>query len=401
MFAVIARNKKASIYIFALAAALVLVSLVVGLSATIMQFRRNSRTNTEIDRAKIYAELGVRHALYFTSVEPNWRSLLQSGTWLQDIPIDNATYTVTGTDPDDGSLLDGDEFIVELTCTAKINRTQQTLSVLTQNYPSELLKYAVAADGLLKISDRVQINGNAFTNDSIDKKNADTWIFGNAQAVGIIHEVRNITGIIAPGSDPKSFPDDQAIIDFYLTQSTPIPFQEHIQKVLITPNSNPYGPTNPDGIYSIDCANQRIEIRDCRIFGTLVLINPKSDSTIGEGMNWQPGKPNLPALIIDGPIEIRTTINLDEDHCDTDFNLPHEPGFDDNNDIFLNKITGPIFCRGDLTISQRSKIVGPVIVTGALEVKHDAEITADSQFYDQPPKMFMDSRLDLIPHTWR
>ncbi|MCP4710328.1 MAG: hypothetical protein GY869_17030, partial [Planctomycetes bacterium] len=343
----IKQNKKASIYIFALATAMVLVSLVVGLSAIVMQFRRNSRTNTQIDRAKIYAELGIRHALYFTSVEPNWRSMLKNGTWLQDIPIDQATYTVTGIDPDDGSLIDGDEFTIELTCTAMINRTRQTLSVLAQNYPSELLKYAVAAGGLLKISNLARINGNASTNDSIDKTGADSWILGNAEAVGIINEERNITGIIAPGSDPKSFPDAQAITDYYLRNATPIPFQNLIENVLITPNFNPFGPPNPDGIYSIDCAGQKIVIRNCRILGTIILINPKSDSTIGEGINWHPAGPHLPALIIDGTIKINPTKDLSEADAQNELNLPHEPNFGDLTTIFPNLINGPIFCRGN------------------------------------------------------
>ncbi|MCP4707922.1 MAG: hypothetical protein GY869_04790, partial [Planctomycetes bacterium] len=194
----ITKNKNGSIYIFALAAAMVLVSLVVGLSAVILQFRRSSRTNTQIDRTKIYAELGIRHALYFTSVEPNWRSMLQNGTWLQDIPIDDATYTVTGTDPDDGSLLDGDEFFIELTCTATINRTNQTLSVMAQNNPTELLKYAASAGGDLIISQKARIQGNATTNAQINKTDPESRIQGNAEAVGNIHETRNITGFILP-----------------------------------------------------------------------------------------------------------------------------------------------------------------------------------------------------------
>ena len=397
----ITKHKKASIYIFALAAALVLVSLVVGLSAIIMQFRRSSRTNTQIDRAKIYAELGIRHALYFTSIEPNWRSMLVNGIWLQDIPVDNATYTVTGIDPDDGSLIVGDEFIVELTCTAKINLTQQTLSVLTQNHPSELLKYAVAAGGLLKIGNNAVINGDASTNDQIDKS-ADSIIVGNAEAVGIIDKQDNINGIIAPGSDSKSFPDDQAIIDYYLNHATPIPFIDKIDNVLLTPTINPLGPANPDGIYSINCANEKIEFNNCRIIATIILINPKNDSFIGEAINWQPARPHLPALIIDGFIEIKPNKDfIEEADVKVDLNLPQEPGFGSIAAVYPNIITGTIFSRGDLKISNDTNILGPVIVTGILEIKDNTIITADSQFFDIPPKMFMDSRLELIPHTWR
>ena len=396
------KHKKASIYIFALAAAMVLVSLVVGLSAIIMQFRRSSRTNTQIDRAKIYAELGIRHALYFTSIEPNWRSLLQNGTWLQDIPIDNATYTVTGIDPDDGDLLDGDEFTIELTCTATIDRTQQTLSVLAQNHPSELLKYAVAAGGNIIIANQVHINGDVSTNANFSKTGAGTLVNGNVEAVGTIKDTTNITGIIAPGSDPKSFPDNQAIIDFYLNQATPIPFQNLIEKVLITPNSNPFGPTNPDGIYVIDCANQKIQIQDCRIVGTLILINPAVDSTVEASVNWRPARPNLPALIIDGGgLIIQPKIDLDEAQVGADFDLPGQPSFGDTNNVFPNLIQGTIYCNGDLTLDESTIIHGPVISTGTLQLTKNSVVTADPLFFNNPPKMFMDSQLDLIPNTWR
>ena len=280
------RKKNGSVYFLTLASALVLVALVLGLSVHNLQFRRSSRSRTQIDRAYIYAELGIRHALYFTKIEPNWRQVLTNGTWLEDIAVDQATYTVTGIDPIDGDLTNNPDDPVVLTSTATIDDVNRTFTVRTRPTPLKILKYAVAAANDIYISTHVRINGNITSNTNINKSGGDTWIFGNAEAVGTIHENTNISGDIAPGSSPKDFPNAGEIMTYYTSRATVIPYIDTIEDILLSPSSNPFGPTNPNGLYYIDCGNQELTIKNCRIIGTLIIRSTVIDEiTIESAIN--------------------------------------------------------------------------------------------------------------------
>ena len=131
-------KNKGSIYFLALASSIVLVLIVMGIATVILQFRRSSRGNTAIDQGYVYAELGIRHALFFTHDTTNWRDVLNNGIWLEDIPVDSAVYSVAGIDADDGTLPGDYEDTVILTCTATVNGVTRQLSVTTEQKPSKL-----------------------------------------------------------------------------------------------------------------------------------------------------------------------------------------------------------------------------------------------------------------------
>ncbi|MCK4628115.1 MAG: hypothetical protein KAT56_03870, partial [Sedimentisphaerales bacterium] len=314
------RKENGSVYFLTLASAVVLVALVLGLSVHNLQFRRSSRSQTQIDRAYIYAELGIRHALHFTKVEANWRQLLNNGKWLEDITVDQATYTVTGIDPVDGDLTNNPDDHVILTSIATIDGVNRTISVKTQPAPLRILNYAVVADGNVNISSHIKINGDVTSNADINKSGSDTWIFGNAEAVGTIHETTNISGDIAPGSSPKDFPNAVEIMTYYTSRATGIPYIATIENVLLSPSSNPFGPTNPDGLYYIDCGIEKLTIKNCRIVGTLIIRSTAIDKIyIESAINWRPARPDYPALIVDhnlSRVHIRTDKDLDEDSID-------------------------------------------------------------------------------------
>jgi len=399
------RKETGSVYFLTLASAIVLVALVLGLSVHNLQFRRSSRSQTQIDRAYIYAELGIRHALHFTTVEPNWRQALNNGTWLKNIAVDQATYTVTGIDPVDGDLTNNQDDPVVLTVTATINDVNRTISVKTQPAPLEILHYAVVAAEDINISDHIRINGDVTSNNDINKSGGDTWIFGNAEAVGTIHETTNISGDIVPGSSPKDFPNAGEVMTYYTSRATVIPYVATIEKVLLSPSSNPFGPTNPDGLYYIDCGINKLTIRDCRIVGTLIIRSTVTDKIyIESAVNWQPARPDYPALIVDhnlSRIHIKTDEDLDEDEIEADLSLPGEPGYGDDDDIYPNIIKGLIYCYNDISLESNSNIHGTVIARSAIVVKGEAVCTYDPAILDNPPKCFCNNALIPVHGTWR
>lgn len=397
------KNKVGSVYILALACALVLVALVMGMSYQLLQFRRTSRSDVSAERASIYAEFGIRHAQHFTMVEPLWRQLLTSGQWLVDIPVDQAVYSVSGVDPVDGILINNSYDPVILTSTATIKDVTRTIQVEAHNAPVILLRYAVSAGGDIGIDNHVRVNGDITSNADINKTGSDTWVFGDAQAVGTIENTDNITGDISPGSPAKTFPDDSQITGFYQAWATWIFYQPEISDVVLSPTFNPFGMPNFAGLYVINCADQKIVIKNCRIIGTLILINPKSDSKIEAAINWQPALADYPALIVSGNmITIEPDQDLNEDEREVDFSLFGESGYGDNEDVFPNLITGTIYIDGDLDVKKETHISGPVIVTGNVALKDNAILDADTaSYYDHPTSMFCYSYLAPIPGTWK
>ena len=93
--------------------------------------------------------------------------------------------------------------------------------------------------------------------------------------------------------------------DYYQTNGTTISIaslpvvdsKRTIENVVLDAASNPYGATNDEGIYVIDCLSQDIRIRDCRIVATLVLVERGGNSEIAGSVNWSAAVANYPVLL--------------------------------------------------------------------------------------------------------
>ena len=401
MISVYGKNNRASAYFMTLTAAVVLVSMVLGLSYLMLQFRHTSRSSGQVDQARIYADLGIQHALHFTEEAYNWRDILPNGVWLSNVTAGDGTYTVGGIDSTDGDLTDDSGDPVLLTAMAAVGGVTRTVQVQAQNAPILLLRYAVAAGDTVDINNDVQVFGDVTSNANIDKSGGGTWIYGDAEAVGIVHETENITGDIVPNSDAKLFPNNGTILAYYSARATAIPYQGTMEEVVLSPTSNPYGLADPDGLYLIDCGGEKIVIRNCRIVGTLILVNPKDSSLMEKGLNWRPARSDYPALIVDG---LRMTIKPDPflpEDGKFDVSLPTEPGFGTMAGSYPSIIEGLVYCSGELKLEKDCSIQGMAMAGGVLTLNDDAQIQYDPALRSNPPKCFSESHLSVTDGTWR
>ena len=397
------RTRPGGVYFLVLAAAVILSALALGLAYQMLQYRQGVRAAAAVRQARLSAELGIRHALYFTRVQPNWRNQLNNGRWLSNVVAGDALYNVSGEDPLDGNLNNGDADPVLLTCTAAVGPVSRTVRVRTRNQPSPLLSYAVAAGGNLDIGNRARITGDVTSNASIDKSGADTYIFGNAEACGTIAEQSNISGVIAPGSPAKTFPNPLDVFNYYTARATAIPFTSTLAGVLLSPTSNPFsGPLNPDGLYKINCANRTITIKDCRIVGTLLLTGVKSGSKVESAVSWRPARSDYPALLFDGgSVDLGFSGALQETKVHVDLSLPTEPGFGSQSDTYPSEIAGLVYGTGDLKYLDEANVRGVTIVTGVFEVTDDVQCAFDAVVRDSAPPGFTESYLAPIAGTWQ
>jgi hypothetical protein len=175
--------------------------------------------------------------------------------------------------------------------------------------------------------------------------------------------------------------------DFSIRETTTGRF---IYRQVLSPSLNPFGgTTNSQGIYWINCNNNRIVIERSRIFCTLLLINPGAGSCIANGpISWQPAIAGYPALLVDADsvdnadFSINATNrSLIEKENGVNYNptgaAHDEFGQDvDMNDIYRCQIRGLVAVRDDLSFQNRALIRGQVIVgddlnssSGELEIE--------------------------------
>ena len=188
--------------------------------------------------------------------------------------------------------------------------------------------------------------------------------------------------------------------DVAMVMVNPPPPPPHtIYRQVLSPQYNPFGggATNSDGVYVIDCQNQNIFFQDCRIVGTLVLLNAGSESSIRSGsLNWEPARDNFPALLVDGNFSIQmTTAGLSESRLDANFNPPAAPypyanGSADNDtqDIHLSEINGLLYATGDLETAGALNLNGSLMTEGQLTIRGTHTWHGTSVFRQNPPPGF-------------
>jgi Carbohydrate binding domain len=172
---------------------------------------------------------------------------------------------------------------------------------------------------------------------------------------------------------------DANTVDFFIDSLTirEVLSGRLIYQQTLGPGVNPFGAPNSQGIYWINCSGQKLYIERSKIRGTLLVINPGSDSCIGPGpINWSPAVPGFPALMVtaDDPTSADFTIaatnrTLGEADNSVNYNPVGVPDDDfgedaDMADTYPSEIRGLVVIRDELTFQNNATIRGQVIAGG-------------------------------------
>jgi hypothetical protein len=176
-----------------------------------------------------------------------------------------------------------------------------------------------------------------------------------------------------------------------------------IYRQVLGPSVNPFGSTNAQGLYWINCNGNRLIIERSRIKGTLLVINPGSGSCIGEGpISWSPAVAGYPALMVDADTATEADFDilannrgLSETENGVNFNpagAPHDDlGTDnDTSDIYRSSIRGLVVIEDDLSYANSPLIQGQLVVGGDIRSSSGAmevELLPDAQL-NPPPGFF-------------
>lgn len=186
-----------------------------------------------------------------------------------------------------------------------------------------------------------------------------------------------------------------------------------LRNVLLSPGSNPFGPTNALGIYVIDLSGNRMLVDNIRIAGTLVLLNPGPNTAIGNNVLIEPAFPWMPSLLVNGDITFMgTNAGPNEATIGVNLNPPHTPfeGQYDNDttDVYPGRLGGVAYVTGNATFAlTRQNIRGSLLVGGNVRVNASVvvDIAYDPSVAFLPPLGFFEDAgglaLDPGSIAWR
>jgi len=186
----------------------------------------------------------------------------------------------------------------------------------------------------------------------------------------------------------------------------------YIDHKLLSPNSNPFGATNANGIYVLDCGGKDVIIADSRIVGTLVLKRASANTVIRGSINSEPAIASYPALLTDSRITVALNATpLSESNLGMNFNpigspYPYAGGTADaaTMDTYPSQINGIVYSATDMDFSGDTTILGNITVNGKTSILGTAlRLTYSNVSYNQPPPGFDVSGvlMNPVPGTWQ
>ena len=405
-------SRRGSTYVLVLGLSAIIMTLALGAMALARLQARQGRGTADVAHARLCAHAALEFGRHLIKNDTAWREHYTNGMWGTDVPAGRGTASPQVIDPGDGDLADDDLEPVVLTGTGKRGLAVQKMRVtlLADAKGLGCLQTALHVGHDLKLKTcTVQCDQTLSANHDIIASGA--FVYAAAEAV---HALSGGTyhGTTTVGVDERSMPDASEVFAAYASRGVAIPYWaipwdngvRLMDEVIFSPGHNPFWPytTSPNGVYVIDCQGQDICIRDCRIVGTLVLLNAGDGTCIDQAVHWKPAVENYPALLVDGKLAFREDGSaLDEDMENENFNPAHTPyeGQSDSDqlDQYPSRIEGLIYIRDNASVES-----GIVTVCGTIVVGHDLTVEPytllhleyEPEFLNNPPPGFIE-RIDM------
>ncbi len=417
--------RRGTIYVAVLGVTMIVaVMALAGASISRLELRI-AGDQVDQQQARLLARSAIEFGLHWIEETPSWRADLQADPNLITHAFGEGAFECLVVDSD-GSLVDdttdgvtlygygevGGAVAVEsvhlmaagdgLTCLEAALHSGSSFSLTTGDI---LARHDINTNQMVSANGTISANANYAT------------IEGDAWATGAI------AGQVAGSKwqnegTPREMPGD-SVFDYYtatgawidITSLPEASGSRVIEKQVLSPASNPYGATNPEGIYVIDCQGQSLLIKESRIVGTLVLLNPGTDCETDSVLLMEPAVANYPVLLVDGDFRIGSSnLTMKEGGfggLDTNFNpvgTPYEGTEDsDQSDSYPSRLLGLVYVRGTARFEgiDFPRIDGG-LVCGSLVSDTGYTVNYDDLYLNYPPPGFRNGdTMAIIPGTWR
>ena len=403
-----AHRRRGMMYAAVLGCAMLVT--VIGLSAlmALRVERRFAEGTADFAQARLYARSAVEMGFDRITRHSNWRQNYPSGVWEADQPIGTGTYTLEGVDPVDNDLryLNADPVMLTGTGVEGNARYKLQVTLVGESLPLGCLEVALHAGNDLNFNNSIVVGDQTISaNNSVTE--SGSTVSPDVEAVNSISG-SGYTGTTTTGIAPRSMPDPVTVFDYYIDNGTEITVPGYlIENQLLSPTTNPYGPTDPQGIYVVDCQTQNFTIRETRIVGTLVLLHAGAGSEITPQVNLEPAVSNFPVLLVEGSFTVNTGATaLSESSAGVNFNPPGTPyaGSEDSliDDSYPAVVKGLVYVSVDLVTNTNSAFEGVVVVGNTFTGPDNVTVNYGSAAHTNPPPGFAEPPQMLISSgTWR
>ena len=374
------RAARGTVYLIVLST--VALATTIGIAGVLVaqSQRRAAQARFQAAIARANAMSAVEFGLQIAQNTAAWRASIQPDGIALNRASSSGNMKLTVTDPADSNLTNSLSDLVTLTGEGTFGTSLQMVRVkLTPSAtPLDSLTPGVTVNGTISFSGSgttyIRADGGIQSNTSISS--ATVTIVSPVSAVGAITGTGYSVGSTTPVR-ARQMPTASSVLAIYAAMATTIPYGSisgnKIDKVLLSPNSNPWGANNAAGVYLINCNNNTIEISKSRVLGTLILVNPKSDSKFEGPCLLESLSQDAPALIVVGnwPFDLGTG-TLSELSLSTNFNPTGSAYRGQANALALDSyptlINGIVYVTGNATISSALTIEGTLLVGGNLSV---------------------------------
>ncbi len=368
---------RGTVYLIVLSA--VALATTIGIAGVLLaqSQRKTAQTKFEAAVARGNAMSAVEYGLQVAQNTAAWRASIPAGGVL----LNRAGFKLTAADPNDANLTNSLNDPVTLTGEGTYGSSLQLVRVkLTPSaVPLDCLTPGVTVDGKLVFAGPggtmyARADGGFHSNTSIASSSAT--VLSPVSSVGPITGTTYSTTMTTP-AQARQMPTASSVIAIYAAKATTIPYASlnggEIDGALLTPAFNPWGSANSSGVYLINCAGNQLRVRNSRILGTLVVVNPRSDSSIDGSCLVESTSQDSPALIVQGDMEFaQGTGTVSELTLLANFNPPGSPYRGQTNilttDSYPSLIGGIVYVTGAATVSAALNIEGTLLVGGTLTI---------------------------------
>lgn len=376
--------------------------VVIGLSAAVAVRveRRSAEDTTDLAEAQLYARTGVEMAQHLIRGDKSWRTNRASGSWEVDKPIGAGTYTIQGVDPVDGNLSNSNADPLLVTGIGRARDATYKLQVTMNPIggPLSCLQVASATTLDLVFSSAISTCNQTMTANRNTSASTST-VTGAIEVVGTKSGMTYVT-LPKTGQTARQMPTS-SVFDYYIANATTITMasipsvsgRKTIERRLFSAAGNPFGTANAQGIYKIDCAGANLRIRDSRIVGTFVILNPGT-FTLENSILWEPAVANYPSLLVNGAAQLNITNNSLSESSGTAVNFnptgaPYSGVTDlDTSDSYPSKIVGIIYAAGTLSTANNVTIDGVLLSGATTTIAGTLNLTYRGTFASNPPPGF-------------
>ncbi len=319
---------------------------------------------------------------------------------------------------EDGDLADDDFDPVRLTVHARVGNSHAAVSVDLEPdpIPLDLLRYAITA------ADDAQFNDGYCVTTERPVQVVDDC---KGDAASILTTPRLESGgsiamtLRGEWDTAKVDLPSRDVVARYISIGTEIPADSVprdgadllIDRQLLTPTDNPFGPVDASGIYWIDAGGERLRITDSRIEATLAITNC-SLIEIGGGIVWRyPGSAEVILATNTDVILENIEPTLEESIVGVNFNPTSSP-FRGNlsnvttTDVYPTELRGILYTTGNVRIYPKSDgsalhVVGSIIGRDLIFDGHLVVHSLDELWQTPPAGLCDPTPMRLIRGSYR